>query len=127
MKNAKTKKIMRTIETMNNERSDQEPDDVKDYTGTCYTCGEHVRVKDLVKLDKYYICELCHSAFWHGGYSPTQMIEQLKNTEQKRKACPEFNDKVRSSQDPISFKDLSEFNYNWMKYEKDIFRKLGGV
>lgn len=101
--------------------------DDKDYIGTCFSCGDHVLVKELVKVGKYYVCECCHSAMWHGGYAPEEMIKLLEETERKRRKITELEDKKRETKHPITLQEQTDFSYNWLKYEKDIFRKLGKI
>lgn len=99
---------------------------IGDHIGTCYSCGEHARVKELVKVGKFYLCECCHSALWHGGYSPAQMIKVLEETEEKRRRPSELEDVKRKAKNPITLDEQADFSYNWMKYQKEIFYKLGG-
>lgn len=100
------------------------------YMGRCFTCGDHVPCRELIKVDyngkRWWLCECCHMAFWHGGYSPIQIGKELEETERKRSLSEgELKDEKRKMvRKPISLEEIADFMYWLYRDDSKIIDKL---
>lgn len=101
----------------------------KGFIGTCFICGDHVAVNDLVMVNHnkqtWYVCDCCFAVMFHAGYTTLEIGKELERVTKNRKTEPlELRDMHRKHQKRITLEEMADFMYWLYKDGSGIVEKI---
>lgn len=104
------------------------------YKARCFACKQTVPISEMIQIKRdslnthfYFLCDLCHGAYFHAGYSNIAIYDDLRkhdklNNPEKYKG--ESEDIRRKIKVPITLEEQAELSWNLVYNKSEVFKKL---